>query len=188
MSVRKQLPFRQVNELALGQYPDLLFQWFPAGQLVDGKREFAIGSLDGTPGGKDGGSVKVKISTGEWAEMNGGEPKGNDPVSLYAWAKCGGDMGRACKEMGAALGIYDGPLPRGNKVVPFPVKNPPKAAPPKEEWISQVPPEGAPVPVAELAKWDHVFHYLDREGRLTRYVLRTDAKGLEAKLIRPLTY
>ena len=66
------------------QYPDILFQWFPNGTLVDGKREFAIGDLSGSAGGRDGGSVKVNLRTGKWAEMNGGEPKGGDPVSLYA--------------------------------------------------------------------------------------------------------
>src|SRR4051812_10500435 len=101
MRVRKELPFKQVNELALGQYPDILFRWFPLGKLVDGNREFAIGDLSGTSGGKDGGSVKVKLKTGEWAEMNGGEPKGGDPVSLYAWAFFGGQKGAAPPPPGA---------------------------------------------------------------------------------------
>lgn len=184
MSVRKELPFRQVNELALGQYPDILLQWFPNGKLVDGRREFAIGDLSGTPGGKDGGSVKVNLKTGEWGEFNGGEPKGGDPVSLYAWAFCGGNMGRACRQLGCELGVPGCEPPKGANVVPFVPRNPPREAK-KEDWRPVVPPpDGVAEPTEWLAKYDHVFRYLDRAGKLLRYVVRNDAD----KYIRPLTY
>jgi putative DNA primase/helicase len=188
LSVRKELPFRQVNELALGQYPDILHQWFPNGKLVDGRREFAIGDLSGTPGGKDGGSVKVNIHTGAWAEMNGGEPAGNDPVSLYAWAFCGGKMGVACRQLGCELGVPGCEPPKGANVVPFVPRNPPREAK-KEDWKPIVPPpDGVGEPQPILVRWDHVYRYLDRSGRLLRYVVRNDAKGDDAKVIRPLTY
>ena len=134
MSVRKELPFKQVNDLALGQYPSILFRWFPNGKLVDNDKEFAIGDLAGTAGGKDGGSVKVNLKTGEWAEMNGGEPKGGDPISLYAWAFCGGKMGRACLE----LGVPGCDPPKDANVVPFVPKNPPRQ-PVQDDWQPIVP-------------------------------------------------
>jgi putative DNA primase/helicase len=188
MRVQPKLPFDQVNETALGQYPDILFRWFPNGTLVDGRREFAIGDLSGTPGGKDGGSVKVKISTGKWAEMNGKEPAGHDPISLYAWAFCGGDRVTACKELGASLGI-PGCNPRGGaEVVPFVPRNPPRKAE-EVDWRPMVPPpDGVRDPNAELRKWDHVFVYCDRDRNRLRYVVRDDAKGGQDKKIRPLTY
>lgn len=185
MSIPKELPFEQVSAVALGQYPALLFSWFPNGTLVDGNKEFAIGDLAGTAGGKDGGSVKVNIRTGFWQEMNGGEPKGKDAISLYAWAFCGGDRTRACKEMGASLGVPGCHPPKGADVVPFPVKNPPRT-PPKDDWQPCDPPDNAEP--ANTKGWDHVFIYRDRAGKLLRYVLRNDAKGNEPKLIRPLTY
>jgi putative DNA primase/helicase len=187
LSVRKELPFKQVNDLALGQYPSILFQWFPAGKLVDNDK-FAIGDLAGTAGGKDGGSVKVNLKTGEWAEMNGGEPKGGDPISLYAWAFCGGKMGRACLELGASLGVPGCDPPKGAEVVPFVPRNPPRKAP-EVDWRPMVPPpDGVRDPNAELRKWDHVFVYYDRDRRRLRYVVRNDAKGGQDKKIRPLTY
>lgn len=191
MSVAKHLPFDQVNQMALGQYRDgcLLFTWFPKGQLVDGKREFAIGDLNGTTGGKDGGSVKVNLSTGAWCEMNGKHPKGRDPISLYAWAFCGGDRVRACKEMGAAFGLDVGKLPEGAKVLPFVPKNPPRKAP-EDDWTPIVPPpDGVGEPPADkLTGWDHVFRYCDRAGKLLRYVVRRDARGGKRKEHFPLTY
>jgi putative DNA primase/helicase len=189
LSVRKELPFKQVNDLALGQYPSILFQWFPAGKLVDNDKEFAIGDLAGTAGGKDGGSVKVNLKTGEWAEMNGGEPKGGDPISLYAWAFCGGKMGRACLELGASLGVPGCDPPKGAEVVPFKPRNPPREAE-KLDWLPIVPPgDFVAEPKAELAKWDHVYTYYDRTGKiLLRYVVRNDKTETADKEIRPLTY
>lgn len=191
MSVRKELPFRQVNETAFAQYPPILFRWFPNGQLVDGGKEFAVGDLSGSASHKKkgGGSVKVNLKTGEWGEFNGGDPKGGDPISLYAWAFCGGKMGEACKLLGAELGIYDGPLPGDAKVVPFPVKNPPRAPEPKDDWKPMVPPpDGVAAPTEILGKWGHVFTYLDPNGRLLRYVLRNDKNDNGPKVVRPLTY
>lgn len=185
MRVPKELPFEQVSAVALGQYPALLKTWFPNGQEVDGGKEFAIGDLAGTAGGKDGGSVKVNIRTGAWAEMNGGEPKGRDAISLYAWAFCAGDRTRACKELGASLGVPGCVAPRGADVVPFPVKNPPRT-PPKDDWQPCDPPENAEP--ANTKGWDHVFIYRNRAGKVLRYVLRNDAKGDEPKKILPLTY
>jgi putative DNA primase/helicase len=188
MSVRKELPFDQVNAVALGQYPALLETWFPNGQKVDGGKEFAVGNLNGDAGGKDGGSVKVNIRTGEWMEMNGGDPKGGDPISLYAWAKCGGDRVRACREMGAALGVPGCTAPRGAEVVPFPVKDPPRESA-REKWEPMVPPpDTVGEPKGMLAKWEHVYRYYDRAGRLLRFVVRNDAKGDEPKKVLPLTY
>ena len=186
MSVRKELPFRQVNDLALGQYPDILFQWFPNGTLVDGKREFAIGDLSGSPGGRDGGSVKVKIATGEWAEMNGGDPSGGDPISLYAWAFCGGKMGEACRRLGAELGVPGCEPPKDANVVPFVPKNPPRQ-PEQDDWQPIVPPP-ADVPDPNLSRYDHVFVYRDRAGQLLRYVVRNDARPGQDRYIRPMTY
>jgi putative DNA primase/helicase len=189
MTIPAKLPFDQVNRTALGQYPDILFQWFPNGTLVDGKREFAIGNLNGDAGGKKGGSVKVNLKTGEWAEMNGGEPNGGDPISLYAWAFCGGKMGDACREMGASLGVPGCTAPRDSKVLPFVPKNPPREAEAKAKWEPLVPPpDTIGEPKGMLADWDHVYRYYNRAGRLLRFVVRNDAKGDEPKKILPLTY
>ncbi len=173
MSVRKELPFKQVNDLALGQYPSILFRWFPNGKLVERDKEFAIGDLSGAPSHKKKGhgSVKVNVKTGEWAEMNGG-----DPISLYGWAFCGGDMGRACKQLGAELGVPGCTPPRGAEIVPFKPKNPPRSPEKKPDWKSMVPPPdnvgrpsfkpgsskiheyrmpGHPDPVRYVARYDH---------------------------------
>jgi putative DNA primase/helicase len=190
LSVRKELPFKQVNDLALGQYPSILFRWFPNGKLVERDKEFAIGDLSGAPSHKKKGhgSVKVNVKTGEWAEMNGGEPRGGDPVSLYAWAFCGGKMGEACKMLGAELGVPGCEPPKGAEIVPFKPKNPPREAK-KADWQPIIPPpDGVKEPTEILAKWDHVYLYRDQSGKLLRYVLRDDKTETAPKKVLPLTY
>lgn len=190
MSVRKELPFRQVNETAFAQYPDILFRWFPNGQKVDGGKEFAVGDLSGNASHKKkgGGSVKVNLKTGEWAEMNGRDPKGGDPISLYAWAFCGGKMGEACKLLGAELGIYDGPLPGDAKVVPFPVKNPPRAPEKKPEWKSMVPPPDGVGRPRFKPGYTAIHEYrMPGHPDPVRYVARYEPAG-EKKEFKPWTY
>lgn len=187
MTVQKNgLPFKEVKQAALGCIRDLVAEWFPNGQLVDGKREWAVGNIHGDPGGPDGGSFKINLKTGAWQEMNGGEPAGRDLVSLYAHKFCGADMGKACRELAATLGI-DAAAPAKDNVVRLATKE-------EKEWQPQVPPPDDALPRAPYTDdWDHVYVYRDQAGKVLRYVVRNDAKYAgdtlkDAKLVRPITY
>lgn len=181
LPIRSSIPFDQINSAMLARYPDILFDWFPAGKMHG--KEFTIGNLDGTPGD----SLSINTRTGVWAEFHPGGPRGPDPISLYAALYHGGSRVPAARELGAQLGLIEA----GN-VVPIQPTAVLKAMPetravPKEEWTAIVPPPGdAEAP--KLSGWDHVATYYSEDGELLRYVVRREAKGDRKKLCLPLTY
>ena len=92
--------FAQVNALALSQYPNLLYKWFPAGHLAG--HEFECGNLNGAPGK----SFKVNVQTGKWADFATGD-QGGDPVSLVAYL-ADVSQGEAARLLARMLGIETG--------------------------------------------------------------------------------
>jgi putative DNA primase/helicase len=178
MSIPQTDIFDQVNRRALLGYLERLKQWMPGGKVVGGK-EYVV--VNPTRADRKPGSFSINFTTGQWLDGATGDA-GGDPISLYAYVKCGG-TGRsnrveACKLLRAELGLSDD--------APAPRRKPELKVVPKEEpadWQPIVPPPDD-VPGPNVSRYDHVFVYRDRAGRLLRYVVRNDAD----KWIRPLTY
>ena len=152
--------------------PGLLEEWLPGGKVVGGQ-EYEV--RNPTRGDRKPGSFEINIRSGQWLDGATGD-KGGDPISLYAYLKCGGTdrphRVQACKMMAVEFGLWDdAPTPR-------PVKKPPRLelVPKKEpeEWQPVVPPPDD-VPAPSLG-YDHVFKYFDRDRRLLRYVVRNNAR------------
>jgi putative DNA primase/helicase len=160
--VRYMIPFDEINAAALVGYAERLAGWFPAGKLHG--REFVMGDLSGAPGR----SLSVNTRTGSWGDFSGGE-KGGDPVSLYAAAFHGGDMGDAAREMARELGItLDERAPAARKsAAPAPKREP------DEHWTPFLPPEDAADP--PLSGYDGVWVYRDADGRRVGFVVRINA-------------
>jgi putative DNA primase/helicase len=173
--------FEQVNRLALAAYPDLLTKWCPGGKVFGGKEYKA---LNPTRADKTIGSFSIDIKTGKWLDGATGD-MGGDPISLYAYLKCGGLKNRveACKRLAEELGIDTEQPPE-----------PPRKGKPKLKLVKGD--EWEPLPLSSLVPpyrketggWDHLFEYRDRNGKLLRYVARTDAKGGSDKKVRAITY
>jgi putative DNA primase/helicase len=180
LSVPAKLPFDEVKKIALSRLKSLVEGWCPGG-IVRNKEYVA---LNPTRPDRKIKSFSVNIETGKWSDFATGD-KGGDPLSLYAYLKCGGTdkahRVEACKLLAAELGLS------GEPTAPAPIKARPqlKVVPKDEpaEWQPIVPPPDD-VPEPDFKDYDHVFVYRDRAGRLLRYVVRRDAD----KYIRPLTY
>lgn len=173
--------FEQVNRLALAAYPDLLTKWCPGGKVVGGKEYKA---LNPTRADKTIKSFSINIHNGKWGDFATGD-EGGDPISLYAYLKCGGLKNRveACKRLAEELGIDTEHPPE-----------PPRKGKPKlklvkaDEWKPLPLPDPPPPYAKETGGWDHLFAYRTMGGKLLRYVARIDAKGDEPKKIRAITY
>ena len=177
MNIPRHLPFDQVNRAAKAAYPGLLREWLPGGKLVG--HEYQV--LNPMRADQNPGSFSINVSTGKWKDFATGDA-GGDPISLYAYLRCGGVENRvqACKELAEKFRL-DETAPKTKTHLRV-VKDEP-------EWKPLVPPpDGVGEPTGKLAGWDHVFRYLDRDGRLLRYVVRNDARGNERKKVLPLTY
>lgn len=92
------IPFAEINRAALAVFPQLLEERFPAGQRRG--REFVLGDLRG----KLGKSLKINLVTGKWADSATGA-RGGDPISLFAAADHGGNLGDAARALGIKLGV-----------------------------------------------------------------------------------
>src|SRR4051794_4790128 len=97
MTIPKPDIFDQTNDRALKAYPGLLEQWLPGGKLR-GKEYVALNPLRDD---KHIDSFSINTLTGKWGEFKPGGAVGGDPISLYAYLKCGGVGNRvqACKEL-----------------------------------------------------------------------------------------
>jgi putative DNA primase/helicase len=182
MTIPQEDIFDQTNDRALAAYPGLLQEWIPGGKVVGHEYK----ALNPTRADQSIGSFSINVHNGKWLDGATGD-EGGDPISLFAYLKCGGtDRAhriQACKELAEKFGLDD--TAPAKKRPHLRVVKPE----PKDEWKPQVPPpEGVPEPTAILAKWDHVFRYLDPHGQLLRYVLRNDKTALKKKEIFPLTY
>jgi putative DNA primase/helicase len=183
VSVRKELPFDQINEIALAAYPGLLEKWFPKGKRRG--REYLIGNLAGDAGE----SLSINIDTGKWCDFGDlSEPKGGDAISLYAAAFCGGrsksHRTEACRRLMSELGMTNAPEP--SKVVPIRPGVVPKAKK-DDEWISQVPPPpdaGRPKLISGVTR---LHTYLSADKQELRYVARCDRPNGK-KDFYPYTY
>ena len=160
--------YANVNAAALGRYPELLFQWFPAGQLAG--KEFEVGNINGLAGR----SFKVNVERGVWADFATGEG-GSDPISLYAALNHlkQGDAGMA---LGRELGLEPPRLKRAPDSAWKPVTPIPDGLTP------QALPHGRPAGVVGPA-----WLYFDAEGRPLMYRVRFDQEG-GGKEVLPLTW
>lgn len=71
------MDIKEIARRALNQSESLVSSWLPGGKKQGS--EWVCGDLSGTPGG----SLKVNLRTGKWADFSDNE-KGGDLVSLYA--------------------------------------------------------------------------------------------------------
>jgi putative DNA primase/helicase len=180
MKIPQQDIFDQTNDRALAAYPGLLQEWIPGGKVIGHEYK----ALNPTRADQTIGSFSINVHNGKWLDGATGD-EGGDPISLYAYLKFGGVKNRvqACKELSAKFGLEDtAPKARPHLRVVKPE--------PEEEWKPQVPPpDDVSEPTAILAKWDHVFRYVDPHGHLLRYVLRNEKTARRSKKeILPLTY
>lgn len=94
------LDFKRVNDAAICHLDSLLQEILPGGQLIG--REYCCGDLTG----RSGQSMKVNVSTGEWADF-ADTAKGGDPVSLVAAVRqC--NQGTAAQWLADRLGVDPG--------------------------------------------------------------------------------
>lgn len=153
MSDRSPLPPIRFGELAaalLQMADDLVPRWLPGGRL-DG-REYTCADLCGGPGG----STKVNLDSGKWADFQAGDA-GADLLSLYKAIHRIGSMAEAALQIcehDDQLASIAGIVRRGGER-PGATSRPPPAPPPvkpvrqreSEGWRSVVPvPANAPAP------------------------------------------
>lgn len=181
MTIPKTLPFDQINERCLSGYLRLLEQWFPNGKRRG--HEYLVGNLRGDPGE----SLSINIDTGKWQDFGDiTEPKGGDPLSLFAAAFFGGTGKQhriaACRRLMTELGICSDPVP--SKVVPIRPDVVSKARK-EDDWVSMVPPADAGVPKVKPGV-TRLHVYRDADGQPLRYVARYDRPTKKEFL--PYTY
>jgi putative DNA primase/helicase len=181
LTIPKTLPFDQINERCLSGYLRLLEQWFPNGKRRG--HEYLVGNLRGDPGE----SLSINIDTGKWQDFGDiTEPKGGDPLSLFAAAFFGGTGKQhriaACRRLMTELGICSDPEP--SKVVPIRPDVVSKARK-EDDWVSRKPPADAGQPKVKPGV-TRLHVYRDADGQHLRYVARYDRPTKKEFL--PYTY
>lgn len=170
--------FGLINDRALASLDSLLAQWLP-----DGKREGReYKALNPKRADSKLGSFSINLTTGAWADF-ATDDKGGDPVSLYAYLHNLSqlDAARAVADL-VGMALDDAPAPAG----PHPDQKKPRS---DFVPILPVPDDAPPPPVAHIkrGKPEHVWRYLDAQGRLLGVICRFTASD-GGKEILPLTY
>ncbi len=95
---RAPIDFAAVNRAALPHLEALCRRWLPGGRRVGA--EWTCGSLRG----EAGGSCKINLCTGRWADFATGDQKGGDVVALAA-AVHRMTQGDAARKLARMLGM-----------------------------------------------------------------------------------
>lgn len=170
MQSNRGLDFKGLNEVLLTFVGELLLAWLPGGNMISSD-EFACADLQGGSSRRgSGGSLRVNIKTGKWADFATGE-KGTDLISLYQ-AITGQDMKQAFNELKRIAGKDYTALP----------VNPRKYTRIMESAESTLvpPPKDAPPPNFVSQRWGSptgIWTYRDEVGTVLFHVARYRGVG-----------
>lgn len=170
------IPFDEINQAVMADFPAFLAGMFPAGKRRG--REFVVGNLNGDKGD----SLSINMQTGAWADFAGGD-RGGDGIALYAAARCNGDQKAAAIELGKRYGIYLNGFAK-DYVSPAPRSAAPIEKP--AEYTSSPPPAVAPRP--RIPSGATVHEYRNAQGEIVSYVIRIEATETTPKQFRAISW
>jgi putative DNA primase/helicase len=167
--------FAQVRCAALAAYPGLLKEWLPGGKLVG--NEYIV--LNPTRADHTPDSFKINVRTGKWSDF-ACDDRGGDPISLYAYLRCGGVANRvqACRELAEKFGL-DGTAPVRTKPNLRVVEK-------NDDWQSIVPPPPNAGRPKIMSGATRLHTYKGAGGQELRFVARYDKANKKDFL--PYTY
>lgn len=160
----KKIDFASINQAALNNFEGLLREWLPGGKKEGGEYK----SLNPVRADSKIGSFSISIRKGVWQDFATGD-KGSDPTSLYAYLFCGGDQGKAAKELAERLNISSN-LPHSS-ISPVPQQNSNK---PQWHPILPVAADAGDPPAAHIkrGKPERTWCYRGANGEILGYVYR----------------
>ena len=158
-------------------------EWLP-----DGKRQGREWSCrNPNRADRSPGSFMVNLHNGKWSDFASGD-KGGDLVSLYAYLRCGGDQGKAARELCEQFNITIDAAAR-ERVANDNVRHLPDDKP-----VPIIPvPDGVGAPSARDFKHfkfgspTRTWTYRDAEGHVLLYVCRFEPEGMRKQVV-PLSW